>query len=160
MLEYVSLRYQTPVCILRLNYAVEPRYGVLVDLGQQLMAGTPIDLATPLVNFVWQGYANMVALRAFSLVRSPAEILNLTGCEKVRVRTLAVELGRRLGIEPKFKEPEGPTALLNDASRCHALFGLPDVSDSELLDWTAAWLKSGGRTLGKPTKFQVRDGKF
>lgn len=160
MLEYVSRRYGTPVCLLRLNYAVEPRYGVLVDLGQQIMAGTPIDLTTPYVNFIWQGYANMVALRAFSLVRSPAEVLNLTGAGKVHVRTLAEELGRRLGVEPKFKEPEGTTALLNDASRCHALFGPPDVQDSELLDWAAAWLLAGGRTLGKPTKFQVRDGKF
>ena len=159
MLEYTSARHGTPVCLLRLNYAVEARYGVLVDLGQQILARTPIDLATPYVNFIWQGYANSVALEAFSLTRSPADILNLTG-PRERVRDLAVELGQRLGIAPTFAGEEGKTALLSDAARCRQLFGEPELGREELLDLVADWLNSGGRTLGKPTKFQVRDGKF
>jgi nucleoside-diphosphate-sugar epimerase len=159
MLQYASARHGTPVCLLRLNYAVEARYGVLIDLAEQLLSGQPIDLATPYVNFVWQGYANSVALEAFSLARSPADILNLTG-PRERVRDLAIELARRLGVEAKFTEPEGPTALLNDASRCWELFGQPELDREELLDLVADWMRSGGRTLGKPTKFQVRDGKF
>jgi nucleoside-diphosphate-sugar epimerase len=160
MLQYVSGRYGTPVCLLRLNYAVEARYGVLVDLAQQILARTPIDLTTPYVNIVWQGYANAVALQSFSIASSPASILNLTGPEKLRVCDLAEGLGRRLGVEPRFGSPEGTSALLNDASRCHKLFGLPEYGPEELMDLVVAWLRAGGRTLGKPTKFQVRDGKF
>ena len=160
MVEFMSARHGTPACLLRLNYAVEARYGVLVDLAQQILAGTPVDLGVPRVNFVWQGYANAVALEAFSLVKSPAEILNLTGPGSHSVRELAEGLGRRLGVQPKFAGKEGTAALLNDSSRCHELFGLPELDTEQLMDLVAAWLTSGGRTLGKPTKFQVRDGKF
>lgn len=160
MVEYISRRYGTPACVLRLNYAIEARYGVLCDLAQQIIAGAPIDVTTPCVNLVWQGYANAVALASFGIVTSPPHVLNLTGSGVLRVRELAESLGRRLGVEPQFTGEEGPTALLNDARRCHELFGLPDVGLEELLDLTVAWLRRGGRTLGKPTKFQVRDGKF
>lgn len=160
MLQHVSQQFGTPVCLLRLNYAVDLRYGVPVDLARQILAGEPIDLSTPYVNVVWQGYANAVTLQAFSLATSPAEILNLTGPGCHRVRDLAEGLGRRLGVEPKYSGAEGSTALLNDASRCHHLFGPPDVDIEELLDLVAAWIRSGGRTLDKPTKFQVRDGEF
>jgi nucleoside-diphosphate-sugar epimerase len=159
MLQYASAKHNTPVCLLRLNYAVEARYGVLVDLAEQIVAGKPIDLATPYVNFVWQGYANSVALEAFSLTKTPADILNLTG-PRERVRDLVIDLAKRLGVEPKFAGEEGPTALLNDASRCWKLFGEPELIREQLLDMTAEWFKSGGRRLDKPTKFQVRDGKF
>jgi nucleoside-diphosphate-sugar epimerase len=160
MVEYVSRRYGTPACVLRLNYAIEARYGVLVDLAEKILTRTPIDLTTPCVNIVWQGYANAVALAAFDIVTSPARLLNLTGPGTLRVRELAEQLGQRLGVEPCFEGEEGPTALLNDARRCHEQFGLPDVGLDEMLDLTVAWLRHGGRTLGKPTKFQVRDGKF
>lgn len=160
MIQWASVRHGTLSCLLRLNYAVEPRYGVLVDIAQKILAREPVDLTTPRVNIVWQGYANAVALAAFSQCRSPADILNLTGLETLCVRDLAVQLGLRLGIEPIFHEPVGKKSLLSDASRCHQLFGSPDVSIAELLDMTSQWLLRGGRTLGKPTKFQVQDGKF
>jgi nucleoside-diphosphate-sugar epimerase len=160
VLQYTSARHGSPVCLLRLNYAAECRYGVLVDLAEKIVAGQAIDLSVPELNFVWQGYANAVALRAFSLARSPAEVLNLTGIERHRVRDLAVGLGRRLGMEPRFAGPEGDGSLVSDASRCRDLFGPPHVGVEELTDLVASWLKSGGRTLGKPTKFQVRDGKY
>lgn len=160
MLQYASDRYGTPVCLLRLNYAVDLRYGVPVDLGLQLLADQPIDLGVPRVNMVWQGYANRVALEAFALATSPAAILNLTGTGTYEVRELALGLGRRLGINPQFVGSEGGASLLNDASRCHALFGPPEYEGEALLDLVAGWLRSGGRTLGKPTKFQVSDGAF
>jgi nucleoside-diphosphate-sugar epimerase len=159
MLQYASARHGTPVCLLRLNYAVEARYGVLVDLAEQIVAGKAIDLATPYVNFVWQGYADSVALEAFALANSPADILNLTG-PRERVRDLVVGLAERLGVEPKFAGEEGPTALLNDASRCWKQFGEPELGREALLDMTADWFRQGNRRLDKPTKFQVRDGKF
>jgi nucleoside-diphosphate-sugar epimerase len=160
MLQYASLRHGTRVCLLRLNYAVEPRYGVLVDLAQKIMARQPIDLSVPEVNIIWQGYANAVALQSFALAASPADILNLAGRERLRVRELAERLGQRLGVEPIFAGGEGNSALVSDATRCHTLFGPPDLDEGALIDLTATWLACGGRTLGKPTKFQVRDGKF
>lgn len=160
MFQFASARYGTAVSLLRLNYAVELRYGVPVDIAGQLLAGEAIDLSVPAVNLVWQGYANAVALAAFGLTTSPPDVLNLTGVETIRVRDLAEGLGRRLGIEPKFNGEEGKTALLSDASRCHGLFGPPNLGTEQLLDMIATWLRAGGATLGKPTKFQVRDGKF
>ena len=160
MIQWGSRQNGTPACLLRLNYAVEPRYGVLVDIAQKILAREPIDLTTPLVNIIWQGYANAVAIAAFSQCTSPAAILNLTGLETLRVRELATELGKRLGIEPTFREPAGIKSLLSDASRCHQLFGAPELTTADLLDMTCQWLRHGGRTLGKPTKFQVQDGKF
>ena len=117
-------------------------------------------MAVPEVNFIWQGHANAVALRSFALAASPATILNVTGIQRHRVRELAEKIGERLGIEPAFANDEGKQALVSDASRCHELMGPPDMDAEELIDLVAQWLKSGGRTLGKPTKFQVTDGKF
>jgi len=160
LISYVSHRYGTPACLVRLNYAVELRYGVPVDLGQAILAGEPIDLSTSHVNIVWQGYANAVALAAFGLAASPPAILNLTGPDVLRVRELAEALGRRLGVAPKFIGQEQTTALLNDAGRCIALFGRPEVDVERILDLVATWLKMNGQVHGKPTKFQVRDGQF
>jgi len=160
LLEYVSARHATPVCLLRLNYAVDLRYGVVVDIGQKVLAGEAIDLAVPEVNFCWQGYANAVALQAFSLCRSPATLLNVTGAGRQRVRDLAERLGKLLDVAPRFAGEEGASSLVADAGRCHQLFGPPDVPDDEVVELVAAWLRAGGRTLGKPTKFHVRDGQF
>jgi nucleoside-diphosphate-sugar epimerase len=160
MLEYASWRHATPVCLLRLNYAVNLRYGVVVDIGQQLLAGQPIDLSVPEVNFCWQGYANAVALGAFEHAAGPAVVLNVTGTGRHRVREIAMRLGELLGVEPRFAGPEGASSLVSDASRCHRLFGPPQVSDEQVIELAARWLQAGGRTLGKPTKFQVRDGRF
>ena len=160
MIQWVSLQHGTPASLLRLNYAVEPRYGVLVDIAQKILACEPIDLTTPLVNIVWQGYANAVALATFSRCASPATMLNLTGLETLRVRELAMQIGQRLGAQPIFDGPEGTRSLLSDATRCHQLFGSPELTTADLLDMTCQWLRHGGRTLGKPTKFQVQDGKF
>jgi nucleoside-diphosphate-sugar epimerase len=160
MLEFASARHGTPVCLLRLNYAVDLRYGVLVDIAQAVLAGRPIDLTVPEVNYCWQGWANAVALAAFECVASPAAVLNVTGTGRHRVRELAARLGRLLDRESCFTGEEGPASLVSDPGACHARFGPPDVPDEQLVEWVAAWLRSNGRTLGKPTKYYVRDGKY
>jgi nucleoside-diphosphate-sugar epimerase len=160
VLEYFSVRYSIPACLLRLNYAVEPRYGVLLDIAQRVFEGKPVSLEMGYVNVIWQGDANSVCLRAFQLCGVPPAILNLTGAETLSVRALAEGLGRRLDRTPVFSGSEGPTALLSDARRCRDTFGPPKVGVENVLDLVAHWVRIGGTTLGKPTKFEVRDGKF
>jgi nucleoside-diphosphate-sugar epimerase len=157
---YAADTWGTPVGILRLNYAVEPRYGVVADVFSQVRDGIPVDVTTGYVNVVWQRYANEVALRSLLHASPDQFVLNLTGPEKLSVRELAAAAGKRLGVEPETKGTEAPTALLNDASRCHELFGPPDVGIETLLDWQADWISRGGVLWSKPTKFQVRDGRF
>ncbi|TMR24814.1 NAD-dependent epimerase/dehydratase family protein [Nonomuraea turkmeniaca] len=151
---------RTPMSLIRLNYAVELRYGVLVDLAQKVLAGAPIDLTTGQVNVVWQGYANEVALRSLLLADVPPYVLNVTGPELISVRQAARALGAALGKEPVFTGEEAPTALLSNASRCHRLFGYPKLTPAELIEHTARWVADGGPLLGKPTKFERRDGRF
>lgn len=160
ILEYFSNRNSTPMCILRLNYALEARYGVIVDIAQKIINNEPVNLKMGAVNVIWQGDANSVCLRAFDLCGIPATILNLTGREVLSVRQIADDLGQRLGKKVIFEGEEGSRALLNNASKCHRLFGAPKVTIEQILDLTVSWIERGGRTLGKPTKFQVTDGQF
>ncbi|SCL25024.1 Nucleoside-diphosphate-sugar epimerase [Micromonospora pallida] len=150
----------TPVAALRLNYAVDLRYGVLADIGQTVLAGEPVDVTTGHVNVVWQGYANEVALRSLRHATPDVFTLNLTGPETAPVRRIAERMGERLGRPVTPTGAEAPTALLSDATRCHALFGYPDVPLGTLIDWQADWLAAGLPTSGRPTKFAVRDGRF
>jgi hypothetical protein len=150
----------TPMALIRLNYAVETRYGVLVDIACAVLAGEPVDVTTGHVNVVWQGYANEATLRALHRAANPPFVLNVTGPELLSVRQVATRMGELLHREPVFVGSEAPTALLSDAQCCHRIFGHPDVSAAELVDWTAGWVRDGGPLLGKPTKFQSRDGKF
>lgn len=153
-------RSGTPSALIRLNYAVEMRYGVLIDIASAVHAGKPVDVSTGHVNVVWQGYANEVTLRALRHTAVPPLVLNVTGPELLSVRDLATTFGTLLDREPEFTGAEAPTALLSDAARCHDLFGPPDVGLPELMEWTAAWVADGRPLLGKPTGFQRRDGKF
>ncbi|MFF0312595.1 NAD-dependent epimerase/dehydratase family protein [Streptosporangium sp. NPDC004379] len=160
VLTHFSETHGTPMSLIRLNYAVELRYGVLVDLAQRILAGEPVDLATGQVNVVWQGYANEVVLRSLSLASAPPYVLNVTGPETISVRQAALALGAALGKEPVFTGEEAPTALLSNAGRCHRLFGYPELTPAELIEHTARWVADGGPLLGKPTKFERRDGRF
>jgi hypothetical protein len=160
LFEYASSRWETKVAILRLNYAVELRYGVLVDIAQSVFDRRPIDLRTGRVNVIWQGDANSVCLRSLAHCAAPPTILNVTGPETLSVRELARQFGERFGIEPIFAGNEADSALLNNAEKAHRLFGEPTVKIGELMDWTAHWIAIGGKTHHKPTHFQVRDGKF
>ena len=148
------------MAILRLNYAVELRYGVIRDLADAVVARRPIPLAMGHANVIWQRDANSVALRALAHCSNPPLVLNVTGPETLSIRATALRLGERLGMEPIFDGEEAPTALLSDASRCHALLGRPKVSAEQVMDWVADWVKAGGRSLGKPTHFEVRTGEF
>lgn len=157
--EYWSRRERTPVTLIRLNYAVELRSGVLCDLARMVAAEEPIDLSMGFVNVIWQAEANARVLMALAHASVPPLVLNLTG-DKFRIRDAAVRLGQLMGRTPRFGGEEQATALLSNAARCRALFGPSQVSLEQLLAWTAHWVSSGGRTLGKPTRFQVRDGRF
>jgi nucleoside-diphosphate-sugar epimerase len=160
VMAYAAGRYGTPVTVIRLNYAVEPRYGVLADIARSVRDGQPISLENGHVNVVWQGYANEVALRALKLASPEVTTLNLTGPETLSVRELAEAAGRALGVAPVFTGTESEVALLNNATRCHQLFGPPALTARDLLAWQVDWLKAGGVLWDKPTKFQVRDGRF
>lgn len=160
ILTYFAARHGTPVALVRLNYAVEMRYGVLVDLAERIVASQPIDVSAGQVNVVWQGYAAEATLRSLLHADNPPFILNVTGPESSSVRQLATKVAAALERPVSFTGVEGSSALLSDASRCHTLFGYPDVTLGELVEATAAWVGSGGQTLGKPTKFDRTDGHF
>lgn len=160
MFDYWSHRAGTKVLHYRLNYAVECRYGVILDVAQKVWSQVPVDVSNGAMNVVWQGYANDVALRALALADSPPRILNVTGPETVSVRWLAHRLGALMGKEPMFEGVEGEQALLSNAAECHKLFGYPGVTLDEVVEIVAAWVMSGGATLNKPTHFETRDGKF
>jgi len=160
LFQYFSGKYGTPCCLLRLNYAIDLRYGVLLDIGQKVFERRPVELGMAAVNVIWQGDANSVCLRSFAVCESPPLILNLTGPETLSVRWIAERFGEIFGIEPVFEGTEADTALLNNAGRCHQLFGYPSVTPRQMIEWIAAWIQAGGPTLGKPTHFETRDGKF
>jgi len=160
VLEFFALRNRTPMAFLRLNYAIEPRYGVLRDIADQVRAGRPVDLGMGKVNLIWQRDANAVALRALARCAIPPLVLNVTGRPAHAVRWIAMEFGRRFGAKAEFSGAEADTALLSDASRCEAMFGPPETGIAEMIDRVAEWVEQGGRSLGKPTHFEARDGKF
>jgi dTDP-4-dehydrorhamnose reductase len=161
ILQHFSLVNGTPLCLVRLNYAVEPRYGVLLDIARLVEMGEPVPLDMGYVNVIWQADANSVCFRALGLCESPAAVLNLTGPETLSVESIANDFASHWGIEPPtFAGSPGPRALLNDASRCHQRMGPPHVSAADALERVADWVRGDGPTHGKPTKFEVLDGRF
>lgn len=158
--EYFSSALDIPIVLVRLNYACDLRYGVLVDLAQRLLAGNPVDVGMSWFNTIWQGDANAMALRCFDHVRVPPRVVNLTGPELLSVRETCQKLGRLLDRTPMFVGKETPTALLSNARQCLELFGDPLISAEELTEWVADWLLGGGAVLDKPTRFESRDGQF
>jgi nucleoside-diphosphate-sugar epimerase len=160
MFEHFSQSLGTPGRIVRLNYAIDMRYGVLHDIGTKVRDGAPIDLAMGHVNVIWQGDANAVALRCLAHTTTPTSPINVTGPQTISVRELAEAFGRRLGRAPKLTGAEAPAGWLSNASRMVAEFGPPRVPLERMIDWTADWLSRGGASLGKPTHYEVRDGRF
>ncbi len=150
----------TPTLIYRLNYAVELRYGVLVDIATKVLRGEAIDLSTGWLNCIWQGDACARAIQCLEYTASPPRFLNVTGPEKLRVRELAESFGRRLGRPPVFAGNEAASAWLADASKSIHLFGPPTVPLAQMIDWVIDYVGAGGRLLGKPTHFESRSGKF
>lgn len=160
MFEYFSREHGTRCLFYRLNYAVDLRYGVLVDIARKVYAGQPISVAIPAFNVIWQGDANSYALRSLELCDAPPRILNVTGPEIISTRWAASYFAARFKCEVCFYGEEGETALLNNASLCHSLLGYPSVPLGTLMEEVAHWIECGGVSLNKPTKFEVKDGRF
>ena len=160
MFQYFSKTLGTPVCLIRLNYAVDLRYGVLYDIGSKVWNGEPVDLGAGHFNVIWQGDANNQALLALEHCATPAMELNVTGPETLSTRRIALEFGKRMDREVTFRGEEGPVCYLNNASKAAGLFGYPRTPISRVLRWTAEWIQRGGRSLDKPTHFEVSDGKY
>lgn len=160
MFEFGSISHDTPVVLIRLNYAVEMRYGVLIDIATKVWEEESIDVTMGHANVIWQGDANALILRAFDLCESPARHLNVTGPETLSIRLVAEQFGRLLGKEPKIVGEEASSALLSNASNLFEELGKPIVSIEQIIEWTARWIGDGGRQLGKPTHFEVRDGQY
>ena len=158
--EYFSRRYDIPTTIVRLNYAVEMRYGIVVDLARQVAVDRVIDLTMGYANVIWQADANAHALASMADAASPPHAVNVAGAELLDVRQTCEQLARRWAIVPSFRGTPASTALLNDASAAHKRYGKPRISLDQIIDWTADWVGRGGETWHKPTRFEVRDGQF
>jgi nucleoside-diphosphate-sugar epimerase len=160
MFEHGSQRWGTPGRLVRLSYAIDMRYGVLYDVASSVFAGQPVDVTMGHADVIWQGDANEQALRLLAHCTTPATPVNVTGPRHTSVRWLAAEFGRRFGRTPVLTGQEAPTAWLIDTAQAQALFGAPRVPIETLIDWVADWVQRGGPSLGKPTHFQTRDGKY
>jgi hypothetical protein len=160
MFEFGSIRNKTEVALIRLNYSVEMRYGVLVDIALKVKNNKPVDLTMGYFNVIWQGDMNDFVLRSLEHATSPASVLNITGPEILSVREIAIEFGKLFGAIPVFENSEAPTALLNNASRAFDIFGRPKTPVNQVIRWIAQWISDENDLLGKPTHFEVRDGKY
>ena len=160
MFQYAASQWGTPSTLLRLYYAVELRYGVLVDIALAVYRKQPIDLRNGVMNFIWQRDANSVCLRCFAHCQAPPLELNISGPETLSVRYIAHQFGQRLGAEPIFSSEETSFALICNSTKAHRLFGYPTVTPQELMDWVAWWISNGGELLNKPTHFDVQNGSF
>lgn len=160
LFQYFSNQYGTPILIYRLNYAIDFRYGVLLEIAKTVLANKPVNLAAGHVNVIWQSDASEMAIRSLLHCESPSKILNITGPETVSVRWLAEEFGKHFNTKPEFINEEQPTALLSNAAESFRLFGYPQVSLKQMIEITADWLMQGGETINKPTHFQERKGQY
>jgi len=158
--QYFSQVHGTPITLIRLNYANEPRYGIIVDLARKILNDTPIDVTMGAVNLIWQGDANNYIISALKIAASPPAILNVAGSETIAIRDLAGRIGKLLDKQPTFVAQEADAALLSNASRCLNHFGLPATSLDEMIERIVSWVAAGKTVLNKPTKYDVRDGKF
>jgi hypothetical protein len=160
MFEYFSQQFKTPGRLFRLNYAIDMRYGVLHDIASKVLSGKPIDVSLGHVNFIWQGDAAAQALRCLAHCDTPTSPINVSGHEILAARDLAAEFGKLFGKVPVITGKEEPTAWLTDTSQAVKLFGVPIVDTAQLVRWTADWVSRAMPSLGKPTKYEVRDGRY
>ncbi len=160
MFEFFSQEFDTPGRLFRLNYAIDMRYGVLYDIASKVWQGQPIDVSLGHVNFIWQGDASSQALRCLAHCETPTSPINVSGHDILAVRDLAAKFGTVFGREPVIVGQEEPTAWLTNTSQAVKLFGLPIVDTAQLIAWTADWVARAMPSLGKPTKYEVRDGRY
>jgi nucleoside-diphosphate-sugar epimerase len=158
--ELFSERDATRVAIVRLNYAIDLRYGVLVDIAVKVKNDQPISVDMGYVNVVWQGDANRIAIECLPLAASPPFVVNVTGSEQLSVRRIAEWFGERFARSPRFTGTERDDALLSDTTRMRSTFAPLEMTTPRLLELVAQWVDAGGTLLGKPTKFEARDGQF
>ena len=158
--ELYADRNQTSTAIVRLNYAIDLRYGVLVDIATRVKRGDPVAVEMGYVNVIWQGDANRIALECLALASSPPFVVNVTGVDILSVRELAEWFAERFGKRARFVGTERADALLSNTSRMRETFAPPEVSTDQMREWVAQWIEEGGPLLGKATKFEARDGRF
>jgi hypothetical protein len=158
--EFNSYRNRTPIVLLRLSFALDLRYGVMVDIAQKVYRGEPVDLGMAQLNCIWQGDANETIIRALSLAAAPPLALNLVGAKHYRVKEIAKRLGEMMEKEVSFTGIEGEMAFLSDNTRLRASLGEPPTPIEPVMRWTADWMASGGHLLNKPTHFEIRDGGY
>ena len=160
MFQYYCEQLQLPTLLVRLNYATELRYGVLVDIATSVLNDQSIDVTTGFVNVIWQGDANAMTLRCLELPTVPALPINLTGPIGLSVRSVAQQVAAVVGVAVEVTGTERGEALLSQAAHNYELLGAPQMDLETMLRWTVQWLQQGGESLGKPTKFNAADGKF
>jgi len=159
--QYVALKNHTKLLLFRLNYSVDLRYGVLDDIGRAIWEDRPVCNTVGYYNVIWQGDVTDVALRSLELASEECEILNVTGPETASVEETALEMGKIMGKKVKFQvEKPGELNYLNNAGKMFRLFGYPRICLDELIKLQAEWIKNGGLSIGKPTHFEVNNGKF
>jgi len=160
MFDYYAAERGEKVVQIRLNYALELRYGVLVDIATKVLTGEPVDVTTGFMNGIWQGDCCDQVLRSFDCAASPASILNVTGPEILSVRWIAKRFGELLGKEAKITGTENGKGYINNAAKANSIFGNPSVPIGKIIEWIADWVQKGGQTSGKPTHFETQDGKY
>lgn len=160
LFEYGSLVNNTEIAIIRLNYAVEMRYGVLVDIALKVYNNNPIHLVMGHANLIWQGDANAMILRSLKLCDFPVNYINISGTQTIAVKEVAHKFGVLMGKEPNFTGIEADSALLSDVSKSEFLLSASNVPIDKVIEWTAHWIMDNKSLLGKATHFEVRDGKY
>ena len=160
MFQYFSKKFQTPGCIIRLSYAIDLRYGVLFDVANAIFRGNKIDISMGYANVIWQGDANVQILRALNHCAVPTWPLNLSGSQATSIRWLAEEFGKRFAKTPQITGTEAETAWLINTQKALHMFGEPQIPINTMINWVADWVMRGGKSLGKPTHFEARDGTY
>jgi nucleoside-diphosphate-sugar epimerase len=160
VLQHAAITQGTPISLIRLNYACDLRYGVLVDIARKVFSGQSVDVSMGYFNTIWQGDANALSLLALEKTQAPAWKINLTGRQCLRVREVAEAFGALFGKPANIIGEEASDALLSDATRCFQQLGVPHVEETTLIEWVADWIARGGEGLDKPTHFESRDGRF
>lgn len=158
--QYFVKKNENSGCLVRLNYAIDLRYGVLHDIAKWILNDEPISISTAKVNIIWQGDSTSRILRCLLHCSNPAMPINIGYPENARVMDMAIRFGEIMGRNPRFVGTELESAWINDNSLALRLFGEPSVAIETMIRWNADWINRGMPVYDKPTRFEVRDGVF